>query len=139
MKCNVCHLTYTYACQPIISALWYGYLEAAVITPSLISERLWITNTINSEQHETIMTSMTHNCLINIVCLWNNNCNNNNYLSVYCTAIILCFTYLPIRFQSKYLSLQFLVGFFFEKTTYCCRTRRLSVRPSVRLSVRLCQ
>ena len=31
----------------------------------------------------------------------------------------------------------FLVVFsFFEKTTYCCRTRRLSVRPSVRLSVR---
>ena len=37
--------------------------------------------------------------------------------------------------------MQFLVVFsFFEKTTYCCRTRRLSVRlsvcPSVRLSVR---
>ena len=31
----------------------------------------------------------------------------------------------------------FLVCFsFFEKTTYCCRTRRLSVRPSVRLSDR---
>ena len=29
----------------------------------------------------------------------------------------------------------FLVVFsFFEKTTYCCRARRLSVRPSVRLS-----
>ena len=26
---------------------------------------------------------------------------------------------------------------FFEKTTYCCRARRLSVRPSVCLSVRL--
>ena len=32
----------------------------------------------------------------------------------------------------------FLVVFsFFEKTTHCCRARRLSVRPSVRLSVRL--
>ena len=32
----------------------------------------------------------------------------------------------------------FLVVFsFFEKTTYCCRARRLSVRPSVCLSVRL--
>ena len=31
----------------------------------------------------------------------------------------------------------FLVVFsFFEKTTYCCRARRLSVRPSVCLSVR---
>ena len=29
----------------------------------------------------------------------------------------------------------FLVVFFFEKTTYCCRARRLSVCPSVRLSV----
>ena len=30
----------------------------------------------------------------------------------------------------------FLIVFsFFEKTTYCCRTRRLSVCPSVRLSV----
>ena len=28
----------------------------------------------------------------------------------------------------------FLVVFFFEKTTYYCRARRLSVRPSVRLS-----
>ena len=33
---------------------------------------------------------------------------------------------------------QFLEVFsFFEKTTYCCRARRLSVRPSCRLSVRL--
>ena len=31
--------------------------------------------------------------------------------------------------------LTFLVVFFFEKTTYCCRARRLSVCPSVRLSV----
>ena len=30
----------------------------------------------------------------------------------------------------------FLVVFFFEKTTYCCRARRLSVRPSVCPSVR---
>ena len=34
-----------------------------------------------------------------------------------------------------YLGDAFLVAFsFFEKTTYCCRTRRLSVRLSVRLS-----
>ena len=33
------------------------------------------------------------------------------------------------------MRLPFLVVFpFFEKTTYCCRTRRLSVCPSVRLS-----
>ena len=33
---------------------------------------------------------------------------------------------------------QFLVVFsFFEKTTYCCRTRRLSVRLSVRPSVEI--
>ena len=37
-----------------------------------------------------------------------------------------------------YLRDAFLVFFsFFEKTTYCCRARRLSVCPSVRLSVRL--
>ena len=35
------------------------------------------------------------------------------------------------------IRLLFLVVFsFFEKTTYCCRARRLSVRPSVCLSVR---
>ena len=37
---------------------------------------------------------------------------------------------------SKSLKISFLVVFsFFEKTTYCCRARRLSVRPSVCLSV----
>ena len=42
---------------------------------------------------------------------------------------ILCTAVLSINYP-------FLVGFsFFEKTTYCCRARRLSVRPSVRLSV----
>ena len=36
-----------------------------------------------------------------------------------------------------YGEVSFLVVFsFFEKTTYCCRARRLSVCPSVRLSVR---
>ena len=36
----------------------------------------------------------------------------------------------------NYLQITFLVVFsFFEKTTYCCRARRLSVRPSVCLSV----
>ena len=53
---------------------------------------------------------------------------NNFYQSKLCTEIALL--------------KQFLVVFsFFEKTTYCCRARRLSVRlsvrPSVRLSVRL--
>ena len=39
---------------------------------------------------------------------------------------------------SPRVHLVFLVVFsFFEKTTYCCRARRLSVRPSVCLSVRL--
>ena len=39
---------------------------------------------------------------------------------------------------SDYAVLQvFSSFFFFEKTTYCCRARRLSVRPSVRPSVRL--
>ena len=34
-----------------------------------------------------------------------------------------------------FLCTLFFSSFFFEKTTYCCRTRRLSVCPSVRLSV----
>ena len=33
-----------------------------------------------------------------------------------------------------YLGDAFLVGFFFRKNYYCCRARRLSVCPSVRLS-----
>ena len=45
--------------------------------------------------------------------------------------------FLNYKFQCCFL----VVFSFFEKTTYCCRTRRLSVRlsvrPSVRLSVRL--
>ena len=37
---------------------------------------------------------------------------------------------------SRCIIYDFLVVFsFFEKTTYCCRARRLSVRPSVCLSV----
>ena len=39
---------------------------------------------------------------------------------------------------SCFINIHFLVVFsFFEKTTYCCRARRLSVRPSVCPSVRL--
>ena len=39
---------------------------------------------------------------------------------------------------SCFINIHFLVVFsFFEKTTYCCRARRLSVRLSVRPSVRL--
>ena len=35
---------------------------------------------------------------------------------------------------SCFINIHFLVVFsFFEKTTYCCRTRRLSVRPSVEI------
>ena len=48
---------------------------------------------------------------------------------------LFCFAFTPRLFK---LSLPFLVVFsFFEKTTYCCRARRLSVRLSVRPSVRL--
>ena len=40
-----------------------------------------------------------------------------------------------ILFPCFVFFVEFLVVFsFFEKTTYCCRARRLSVRPSVRLS-----
>ena len=40
-------------------------------------------------------------------------------------------------FQSERLDYVFSSFFFFEKNTYCCRTRRLSVRPSVRPSVEI--
>ena len=58
----------------------------------------------------------------------------------------LCTVILPAAYLGFYLRLGgragnrsgppngFLVVFFFEKTTYCCRARRLSVCPSVRLS-----
>ena len=43
----------------------------------------------------------------------------------------------PTHYPHHILNLSFLVVFsFFEKTTYCCRTRRLFVRLSVRPSVR---
>ena len=42
------------------------------------------------------------------------------------------------KFKSTKVLFQFLVVFsFFEKTTYCCRARRLSVRLSVRPSVEI--
>ena len=47
------------------------------------------------------------------------------------------FTLINILVNDEF-DLQFLVVFsFFEKTTYCCRARRLSVRLSVRPSVEI--
>ena len=46
--------------------------------------------------------------------------------------IVLCINTLETKFS--YFPYYFLVVFsFFEKTTYCCRARRLSVRPSVEI------
>ena len=52
--------------------------------------------------------------------------------------LLLLFMYQMVLSKVVFYPQCFLVVFsFFEKTTYCCRARRLSVRPSVRLSVRL--
>ena len=64
-------------------------------------------------------------------------CSDETFSVVFCNVcciLLLCFVML-CRLENRD---SFLVVFsFFEKTTYCCRARRLSVRPSVCLSVRL--
>ena len=78
-----------------------------------------------------------HNYTTNMLNLHHNND------TLYCSIKIvflreLVFT--PILFQiyikglSSYFIVFLVVFSFFEKTTYCCRARRLSVCPSVRLS-----
>ena len=61
----------------------------------------------------------------------------NGYKLLLC-ATIHCRVNTSLFIMSCFSNIMFLVVFsFFEKTTYCCRARRLSVRPSVCPSVEI--
>ena len=85
-------------------------------------------------------------CKAHFISCFANSCNLikflKQYLNIFVRNFVLC---IQIRFVSteknyahRLACILFLVVFsFFEKTTYCCRTRRLSVRLSVRPSVEI--